>query len=509
MTEPSAAPMADSDALPSRRQVTLLFSGLLIAMLAASLDQTIFATALPTIVGELDGVEHLAWVTTAYILAATIVMPVYGKLGDLMGRKGLYLVAIAFFVAGSIVGGLADSMGWLIAGRAVQGLGGGGLIILAQAIIADVVPARDRGRYNGAIGAVFAVSSIAGPLLGGWFADGIGWRWAFWINIPLGLIAMAAAVLFIPRSTTKPSGGRLDVVGMILLAVTTTSIVLLSVWAGTEYDWWSPQIIGLALLAIVGATLFVLVERRAAEPVMPLLLFRSRDFVLATVAGLLLGIAMFGTIGYMPTYLQMVAGVNATEAGLLLIPMMFGVMVASIGSGAAVSRTGRYKALPIVGSVITALGLLLLSTLTPDTLIWVTCGYLLVLGIGLGLCAQLLVLVVQNSFAHAIVGTATAANNFFREIGASLGSAIVGSVFASRLVASLRDGLSEDVVGGDASVSLTPQFVATLPDPVREIVVAAYNDALTPIFLWLVPLACVSAILLAFLSGKPLATRVE
>ncbi|MGL4176614.1 MAG: MDR family MFS transporter [Dermatophilaceae bacterium] len=507
LPEPAAAGVDEG---PTRRQVVLLFCGLLVAMFAASLDHTIFSTALPTIVGELDGVEHLAWVTTAYILAATVVMPAYGRLGDLLGRKWLFVGAIGLFIAGSVVGGLADSMSALIAGRAIQGLGGGGLIILAQAIIADVVPARDRGRYTGAMGAVFVVSSIAGPLLGGFLTSGPGWRWAFWINVPLGLAAIAAAILVIRPARDARRTVRLDIAGMTLLAVATTAVILVAVWGGTTYSWASPQILGLAAVAVMAGALVVVVERRAAEPVLPLSLFRSRDFVLSTTAGLLTGIAMFGTIAYMPTYLQMVTGVDATQAGLLMLPMMAAVMLTGIGSGIAVSRTGVYKPVPVAGSALAGVGLALLSTLEPDASLWLVCGYLMVFGAGLGLCSQILVLVVQNSFPHKLVGTATAANNFFREVGASLGSAVVGSVFAARLTDLLNErlnGVSE--AEGVSSGSLTPDSVWALPDDVRALVVAAYNEALTPLYLWLVPLTVASTLLLALLSGRPLATRVQ
>lgn len=506
----AAARQADlhADAVPDRRHIMFILIGLMTAMLLASLDQTIFSTALPTIVGELDGVSHMLWITTAYILAATIMMPVYGKLGDLMGRKNLLLIAIGLFMLGSIVGGLAQNMPELIAGRAIQGLGGGGLMILSQAILAEVVPARERGRYVGFMGAVFAVSSVAGPLLGGWFTESIGWRWCLWINIPLGLIALASAVLFIHLPHRERGPVRIDVAGMSLLAVASTALVLVTSWGGNTYAWGSAVIVSLIALTVVAGVAFVLVERKAAEPVMPLSLFRSRNFSLVTAAGLMIGIAMFGALAYMPTYLQMVAGVDATRAGLLMIPMMGMLLVTAIGSGRAVTRTGRYKIYPIVGSIAVGISLGLLSTLTVATPIWVVCSYLAIMGFGLGLTMQILILVVQNSFPLAVVGTATASNNYFRQIGASLGAAIVGSLFTSRLITLLGERLPTGGGAGDID-ALTPGAVQGLPADIRDAIVGSYNDALTPVFLLMVPVAVISLVLLLLVKEVPLRTTID
>lgn len=494
----------------SKRHILLIFAGLMVTMLLASLDQTIFSTALPTIVGELSGVDHMLWVTTAYILASTIMLPVYGKLGDLIGRKGLFIGAIGIFIAGSIVGGLAPDMTWLIIGRTIQGLGGGGLMILAQAIIADVVPARERGKYMGIMGGVFALSSVAGPLLGGWFTEGIGWRWAFWINIPLGILAIASAVLFLHLPQNTAGRPKLDFAGMGLLAVASTGIVLVTTWGGTTYEWNSAIIISLIVTTVIAAVAFVLVERGAAEPIMPLHLFKDRNFTLTTVAGLITGIAMFGALAYLPTYLQMVTGVNATEAGFLMIPLMAALLISSIVSGQLVSKYGRYKWLPIVGTVLVAVALLLMSTMTPTMPIWILCSYLAIMGLGLGMSMQILILIVQNSFPISQVGTATASNNYFRQIGASLGSAIVGSLFVAKLTSLLAERLP---AGGEAasggSNSFTPAAVKDLPDAIRDVIVGAYNDALTPVFLYMVPLVLVGAILLLFVNEKPLATSIE
>ncbi|HAM26909.1 MAG TPA: MFS transporter [Microbacteriaceae bacterium] len=503
----SAGPTTADTPSTNKRNVLLVFAGLMVAMLLASLDQTIFSTALPTIVGQLDGVSHMLWVTTAYILASTIVMPVYGKLGDLVGRKWLFIAAIALFLVGSVVGGLAGSMTALIVGRAIQGLGGGGLMILAQAIIADVVPARERGKYSGIMGAVFAVSSVAGPLLGGFFTDGPGWRWAFWMNVPLGIIAIVSAVFFLtlPKGTTARP--KLDYAGMTVLAVAATCLVLFTTWGGNTYAWDSPTILGLIAGTVVASIAFVLIERRAAEPIIPLALFRNRNFNLTTAAGLITGVAMFGALAYMPTYLQMVTGVGATQAGFLMIPMMGALLVASVVSGQIVSRTGRYKAIPIIGTVLVAVGLTLLSTLLATTAIWIICVHLAIMGLGLGMSMQILILVVQNSFPVSQVGTATASNNFFRQIGSSLGSAIVGSLFVSRLTELLSANLPAGGSGG--TNSLTPAMVNALPESVRTVIVGAYNEALAPIFLYLVPLVLVAAVLLLFVQEKPLATTID
>lgn len=494
----------------AKRNILLVFAGLMMTMLLSSLDQTIFSTALPTVVGELDGVDHMLWVTTAYILASTIMLPVYGKVGDLVGRKSLFIVAIGIFILGSIVGGMAQDMTWLIIGRAIQGLGGGGLMILSQAIIADVVPARERGKYMGIMGGVFALSSVAGPLLGGWFTEGIGWRWAFWMNIPLGILAIASAMFFLrlPK-VAQASKPKLDIAGMVVLAIASASIVLTTTWGGTTYDWNSPIIIGLIATAIIAAISFVAIERRAAEPIMPLHLFKKKNFLLTTGAGLAIGIVMFGAMAYMPTYLQMVTGVSATNAGLMMIPMMAALLVSSIGSGIIVSKTGRYKWFPVAGTSIVILSLFLLSTMQPDLPIWVLCSYLGVMGLGLGLSMQILVLIVQNTFPLKEVGTATAGNNYFRQIGASIGSAIVGSLFTVRLTELLSERMPQASGAAANSNSFTPDLVAHMPPEIRDVIVGSYNDALAPVFLYMIPLMAIAVILLALVKEKPLRTSVE
>src|SRR6195952_1064610 len=505
----TTAPTATAAAPTSRRNILLVFAGLMVTMLLASLDQTIFSTALPTIVGQLHGVDLMLWVTTAYILASTIVLPVYGKLGDLIGRKGLFIFAISLFIVGSIVGGLAPDMGQLIAGRAIQGLGGGGLMILSQAIIADVVPARERGKYMGIMGGVFALSSVAGPLLGGWFTEGPGWRWGFWMNIPLGILAIVSAVMFLKLPKNSQGKPRIDFAGMILLALASTGLVLTTTWGGNTYDWDSPTILGLVGGTIIAAIAFIMVERRASEPIMPPFLFKQPNFIFTTIAGLIIGIAMFGALAYLPTYMQMVTGANATQAGLLMIPLMAGLLITSIGSGQLVSRTGHYKFLPILGTIITAGALLLLSTMTAGMPVWIICAYLAIMGIGLGMCMQILILIVQNTFPLRVVGTATASNNYFRQIGASLGTAIVGSLFTAKLTTLLADRMPAGAGTAGGNNSLTPDLVRSLPAGVRDVIISSYNDALTPVFLLMVPLVLVATALLFFVKEKPLATTLD
>jgi EmrB/QacA subfamily drug resistance transporter len=482
----SVSDNASASLLPSElvtsvdvRRVRLVFAGLVVAMLLASLDQTIISTALPTIVADLDGVTEMGWIITAYTLAATIVMPIYGRLGDLIGRKPIFLAAIVVFLVGSLIGGLATAMPALITGRFVQGFGGGGLIITAQALIADVVPPRQRGRYLGLMSGVFAISSVAGPLLGGYFTEVAGWRWCFWINLPLGEAALLVAALALPPAHPGTSRPRLDWGGMALMALAVTSLVLLSGWGGSTYDWTSPQISGLGVLTVVAGGLFVVVERRALEPLIPLTLLRNRTFVLATTAGLLLAVAMFAAISYLPTFLQKVQGYSPSTAGLLMLALMAGLLVASTASGQLIARTGRYLRYPVVGLLLTAAALLLMPSFTVTTPTVLVCCYLALLGVGIGLTLQVLVLVVQNAADHRVVGTVTAANNFFREIGASLGIALVGTLFTSRLSTHLAAGQPE------------PQ---------------AYADALTPILGWLAPLCLVALLLIAALPPNPLKT---
>ncbi len=498
----------DDHPTPSRkRQIYAIFAGLLLAMFVSSLSETVTATALPTIVGDLGGVDHMQWVTTAYILAATVMMPIYGKLGDLFGRKYLLVIALSVFIVGSAVCGFATSMELLILGRAVEGLGGGGLIILSQATIADVIPPRQRGKYMGVIGSVFALATVVGPLLGGWFVPVTGWRWLFAFNVPLALLAIAAVMFFLTKPVRRENRPPIDVGGMMSMAISVGSLVLATAWGGTLYAWDSFQIIGLFVLCIVAALVFVQVERRAKEPIIPLLLFKNKNFVLCTTTGLIIMLGMMGTMSYLPTYFQIVDQRSPEQAGLMTVPMMAGVRITAIGTGFLATKTGRYKWMPIACCLVMAVAFLLLSRMAVGTPLLVTGVFLFVLGFGIGLGQQILVLVVQNEFPHRIVGTATAANNFFRQIGSTLGASLVGALFTSRLSADLLARLPK--VDNINMNDITPNFVQHLEEPARSIITSSYSDALVPLFLYIVPLLLVGAVIMALLKENPLATNVN
>ncbi|MFJ8195817.1 DHA2 family efflux MFS transporter permease subunit [Streptomyces sp. NPDC096152] len=486
--------------------VLVSIGALLLGMLLAALDQTIVSTALPTIVSDLGGLEHLSWVVTAYLLASTAATPLWGKLGDQYGRKKLFQTAIVVFLIGSALCGMAQNMPQLIAFRALQGLGGGGLMVLSMAIVGDVVSPRERGRYQGLFGAVFGATSVLGPLLGGLFTEHLTWRWVFYVNLPVGVVALAviAAALHIPR---KAQRHVIDYLGTVLIASVATCLVLVASLGGTTWGWGSPQVVGLALLGVVLACLFVAVERRAAEPVLPLKLFRVRTFTLSAVISFIVGFAMFGAMTYLPTFLQVVRGVSPTMSGVHMLPMVFGMLLASTGSGQIVSRTGRWKVFPIAGTAVTTIGLLLLHRLDEHSSTAAMSGSFFVFGLGLGLVMQVLVLIVQNAVGYEDLGVATSGATFFRSIGASFGVAIFGAVFASRLgdkLAAAFAGLRLPAGASPDALASDPRGIAALPPALRPAALHAYASAITDVFLYAAPVALLGFLLSWFLKEDKL-----
>jgi EmrB/QacA subfamily drug resistance transporter len=485
----------DSQELP-RRQVLLIFTALVVGMLIAAVDQTIVATALPTIVGDLGGLDSLSWVITAYLLAMTVATPLFGKLGDLYGRKALFQIGIGLFVVGSLLAGLSVTMLQLIVCRAIQGFGAGGLFIVAQAIIADVVSPRERGRYQGFFGAVFGAASVLGPLVGGFLTDNLSWRWIFLVNIPIGMVAMVITTAVLPPSRRR-TDVRIDWVGSALLAAGISTLVLLTSWAGVQYAWGSPVIIGLGVTTVLLGVAFVFVERRVEEPAMPLHLFRIRTLVLSCVILAIVALAMFGAIAYLPTLLQIANGVSAANAGLLLVPLMFGVFGSSIIAGQIISRTGRYRVFPIVGMAVASIGMYLLSTLGTGSSRFESGLYMAILGIGVGMVMQILVLATQNEAPLDDLGVATSTVGFFRAVGGSVGVAAFGALFTSRIT---------DLLGATADLNVTPQAVRQLPPVLRAATREAFADSITRVFAFSVPLLLLGFLLAWFLKEIPLRT---
>ncbi|MFD4029064.1 DHA2 family efflux MFS transporter permease subunit [Streptomyces sp. NPDC058637] len=490
----------------SRRGVLVAIGALLLGMLLAALDQTIVSTALPTIVSELGGLDHLSWVVTAYMLAATAATPLWGKLGDQYGRKKLFQTAIVIFLIGSALCGVAQNMPQLIGFRALQGLGGGGLMVLSMAIVGDIVTPRERGKYQGLFGAVFGVTSVLGPLLGGFFTEHLSWRWVFYINLPIGVVALLviAAVLHIPVRRTKHT---IDYLGTFLIASVATCLVLVASLGGTTWAWDSVQIIALAVLAVVLLVAFVHTERRAPEPVLPLKLFHIRTFSLVAVISFIIGFAMFGAMTYLPTFLQVVHGITPTMSGVHMLPMVFGMLITSTGSGQLVSRTGRWKIFPVVGTALTAAGLMLLHQLSENSSTLQMSIYFFVFGAGLGLVMQVLVLVAQNSVSYEDLGVATSGATFFRSIGASFGVAVFGTIFTNRLTGKLGEALAGRSLppGVDAeALAADPRAIDRLPADLRPSVLSAYSTSITDVFLYAAPVVVVAFAFAWFLREDPL-----
>ncbi|AQZ64752.1 Multidrug resistance protein B [[Actinomadura] parvosata subsp. kistnae] len=474
--------ITQKDAPP--RSLWVSMASLMLTMFLAAIDQTVVATAMPTIVGELHGIESLSWLVTAFALTSGMATPLYGKLSDMYGRRNLYLWAIALFVLGSALCGLAQTMGQLIAFRAFQGLGAGGLLVLTMIISADLAGPRERAKYQGLFGAVFGVASIAGPIIGGYLTEHVSWRWIFYINLPLGALALAVAfsVLKLPRRT---SPHRVDWLGAGLISALLTSLTLLASWGGTTYAWTSPVILGLAAASVLLAGLFILVERKAAEPVLPLRLFRDRSFALPVAATVLIATAILGMATFLPMYLQLASGASATDSGLLLLPLMGGMITASTLTGRVVTRLGRYKWVMVVGSLVAAAGGFLFSTMGLGTSAFVSGAYMVLAGLGLGMVGQNLILAVQTTAPEADRGAATSAVTFARNVGGALGVAILGAIFGGR------------VAGGQTAVS--PEAIQALPEAARHAAQLAFSDAITGVFAWLGPILIGGALLLACL----------
>jgi EmrB/QacA subfamily drug resistance transporter len=480
--------------------IAVVMSGLMLVMLLASLDQTIVSTALPTIVGELGGLEHLSWVVTSYLLAVTIVTPLYGKLGDLFGRKVVLQGALVVFLIGSALCGLAQGMTELIAFRAIQGLGGGGLMVSAQAAIGDVVAPSERGKYSGFFGAVFGVSSIGGPLIGGFLTSHISWRSIFYVNLPLGVLALGVLAVTLPSAPVRQRP-KIDVAGTALLGLGLSAIILMTTLGGNTYDWASPEIVGMGVVGVLALVAFAFVERRAAEPILPPALFGNRVFVVCSAVGLIVGFGLFGALTYLPLFQQIVRGLSPTASGLQLLPVMGGLLVSSIVSGQIITRTGRYKAFPILGTAIAAIGMYLLSSLDETTGSGVAALHMLVLGLGLGMVMQVLVLATQNAVSYDQLGVATSGATLFRSIGGSLGTAVLGAIFTARLTSELPSGTP--------STSVQPSQISSLPAPARDTYIQAFTDALNVVFLVATGVMVLAFLMTWLIREQPLRKTVE
>ncbi|MEV0266712.1 MDR family MFS transporter [Streptomyces sp. NPDC050617] len=477
---------------------------LMIAMLLAMLDNMIVGTAMPTIVGELGGLSHLSWVVTAYTLATAASTPIWGKLGDMYGRKGIFLTSIVLFLIGSALSGMSQSMDQLIAFRAVQGLGAGGLMVGVMAIIGDLIPPRERGKYQGMMAGVMAVAMIGGPLVGGTLTDHLGWRWSFYINLPLGAIALAmvTAVLHLPK---KRAEGRIDYVGAALLTIGITSLVLITTWGGTQYAWGSGRIIGLGVLGVAALIAFVFVERKVNAPILPLHIFRNRNFSLVTVIGFLVGFVMFGSMTFLPLYQQSVQGASATNSGLLLLPMLLSMMTVSLIAGRVTTNTGKYKMFPIMGGALITIGLFLLAQMDTGTSRFTSGVYMAVLGAGMGFLMQMTMLIAQNSVEMKDMGVGSSSATLFRTIGGSFGVAIFGAIFTNQvkdtMVARLGDKGGAVVSGG---AQMDPKALPKLPAMVRDAYMHAVSSGTHNVFLWGAGISIIGFICAWFIKEIPL-----